>query len=388
MLQLTLAKSIDQARFDLHVIALRRFQPPLLTRSLRALGVPVTELNQRNAYDVPALLSIIKYIRKHRIDIIHTHLLASDFLGRIAGFLTGRPVVSTIHNSRADLDNEPVRRQWMEQLTGRFMARRLIVVSEMLREETTQWFGVPSRKVVAIPNGVDTEAFRRGPEFDRATVKREMIGGEYVMVTNVARWVPQKGQNHLIDAARIVSDARPDVRFLLLGHGELHAELEAQAQALGISDKVIFGFLDNVSDVLAASDVFVLSSLWEGLPLALLEAMAAGCPAVATDVGGVSHVLQHGVTGLVIPPADDGALAAAILEYVNNPGQARERGAAAQAWVTQRYGMRAWAGKLERLYLRELARGKRGDTLAPALPGAQRGDPQRLNVRPLLPQIA
>jgi glycosyltransferase involved in cell wall biosynthesis len=357
-LQLTLAKSIDRARFDLHVIALRQFQPPLLTPSLRALGVPVTELNQRNAYDLPALLSIIKYIRRHKIDIIHTHLLASDFLGRIAGSLTGRPVVSTIHNSRADLDNEPMRRQWMEQWTGRFMARRLIVVSEMLREETTQWFGVPSRKVVAIPNGVDTEAFRRGPEFDSAAVKRDMVsGGEYVMVTNLARWVPQKGLSHLIDAARIVTDARPDVRFLLLGHGDLHAELEAQAETLGIADKVILGgFLYNVSDVLAASDVFVLSSLWEGLPLALLEAMAAGCPAVATDVGGVSHVLQHGATGLVVPPADSGALAAAILECVNNPAQARERGAAAQAWVTQRYGMRAWAGKLERLYLRELAR--------------------------------
>ncbi|HYP40346.1 MAG TPA: glycosyltransferase [Chloroflexia bacterium] len=358
VLQLTLAKGIDRARFDLHVIALRRASGPRLTPSLRALGVPATELKQRNAYDIPALLSIVKYIHKHRIDIIHTHLLAADFMGRIAGFLTGRPVVSTIHNSRADLDNEPVRRQWMEQWTGRFIARRLIVVSELLREETAQWFGVPLGKVTTIPNGVDTESFRRGPEFDRAAVKRDMVGdGEYVMVTNLARWVPQKGLNHLIDAARIVTDARPDVRFLLLGHGDLHAELEAQADALGIGDKVIFGgFLDNVSDVLAASDVFVLSSLWEGLPLALLEAMAAGCPAVATDVGGVSQVLQRGATGLLVPPADASALAAAILECANNPEQAKERGTAAQAWVTQRYGMRAWAGKLEGLYLRVLAR--------------------------------
>ncbi len=356
-MQLTLAKSIDRGCFDLHVIALRRGPEPRLTPSLRALGVPVTELNQRNAYDLPALLSIVKYIRKHKIDMIHTHLLASDLLGRVAGALTRRPVVSTIHNSRADLDKEPVRRQWMERLTGRFMARRLIVVSELLRDETAQWFGVPLRKIVAIPNGVDTEAFRRGPGFDRVAIKREMVGGEYVMVTNVARWVPQKGLNHLIDAARIVTDARPDVRFLLLGHGDLHAELEAQAAALGVGDKVIFGgFRDNVADVLAASDVFVLSSLWEGLPLALLEAMAAGCPAIATDVGGVSQVLRHGAAGLLVPPADAGALAAAILECVNNPEQVRARGTAAQAWVTQRYGMRAWAGKLERLYLRELAR--------------------------------
>src|SRR5207237_2820712 len=108
------------------------------------------------------------YIRKHRIDIIHTHLLAADIMGRVAGYLTGRPVVSTIHNTSEDFDAEPLRRRLMERWTGRLMCRKLIVVSELLRQELADWYGIPPGRLVAIPNAVDTESFRRGPDFDRA----------------------------------------------------------------------------------------------------------------------------------------------------------------------------------------------------------------------------
>ncbi len=356
-LQVTFAAGIDRDRFDLHVCALRTAPGLSITPELRALGVPVTELDQRNAYDIPALLSLVSYIRRNRIDIIHTHLLASDIMGRMAGFLTRRPVVSTIHNSREDLDAEPPRRQWLERWTARLMARRLIVVSALLREEIASWFGVPLKRVVTIPNGVDIARFHRGAEFDRAAVRYELLGGDYPMVINIARWTPQKDQRTLIEAARIVLEARPDARFVLVGHGPLYDDLVAQAAEGGISDKVIFaGFRDDVADVLAASDLFVLSSLWEGMPLALLEAMAAGCAAVSTNVGGVAQVLQDGVTGLLVPPADPPALASAILRYLNNPQLKQQHGEAGYLWVKEHYSMEAWVGKLEELYRRELRR--------------------------------
>ncbi|HKP54313.1 MAG TPA: glycosyltransferase [Chloroflexia bacterium] len=356
-LQVTFAAGIDRARFDLHVCALRTAPGLSITPELRALGVPVTELEQRNAYDIPALMSLVSYIRRNRIDIIHTHLLASDIMGRMAGFLTGRPVVSTIHNSREDLDAEPPRRQWLERWTARLMARRLIVVSALLREEIASWFGVPLKRVVTIPNGVDIERFHRGADFDRVSVRRELLGGDYPMVINVARWTPQKDQRTLIEAARIVAEARPDVRFVLVGHGPLHDDLVAQAAEAGISDKVIFaGFREDVADVLAAGDLFVLSSLWEGMPLALLEAMAAGCATVSTNVGGVAQVLQDKITGLLVPPADPPALASAILRYVNEPQLKRQHGEAGYLWVKEHYSMQAWVGKLEELYRRELRR--------------------------------
>jgi glycosyltransferase involved in cell wall biosynthesis len=359
-LLVTFAAGLDRRRFDLHLISLRQTPEQRLIRQVRALGVPVTQLHQRNAYDLPALLAVVSYIRRHHIDIIHTHLLAADVMGRMAGWLTGHPVVSTIHNNRTDLDEEPRRRQWLERWTARLMGRRLVVVSELLREEITAWFGLPPERVLTIANGVDTERFRRGPDFDRAAVRRELTGGDYPLITNVARLTPQKAQHHLLDAAKLVLAACPDVRFVLLGEGPLRPELEAQAAALGLSDRVIFaGFRPDVPDILAASEVFVLSSLWEGMPVALLEAMAAGCAAVATDVGGVGQVLRHEVTGLLVPPADPPALADALIRLCRDPATARQLGQAGQAWTTHEYGMRSWVGKWEDLYLRELRRERR-----------------------------
>ena len=355
-LLVTFAAGLDRRRFEPHLIALRPQPDSQLTGQLRAMGVPVTELNQHTAYDVPALMSLVRYVRRHHIDIIHTHLLAADIMGRMAGWLTGRPVVSTIHNSRTDLDEEPRRRQWMERWTARLMTRRLVVVSELLRDEICTWFGLTPERVITIANGVDTARFQRdGPISTGRRCARALVGGDYPMITNVARLVPQKAQHFLIEAAQIVLATAPDVRFVLLGDGPLRPELEAQAAALGISDKVIFaGFRPDVADVLAASDVFVLSSLWEGMPVALLEAMAAGCTAVSTDVGGVAQVLQDGVTGLLVPPSDPEALAAALLRCVTDPAYARQLAATGQAWTTQEYGMRAWVQKWETLYLQEL----------------------------------
>ena len=351
----TFAAGIDRTRFELYVAALRPAPGSHLAKELREMHVPIHEFNQHASYDIPATVSIVSYIRRNHIDIIHTHLLGADIMGRIAGFLTGRPVVSTVHSERADLDLEPGRRQILQRWSARFMCRKLIVLSDLIKDDVSDWFGLPPGRVIVIPNGVDTERFRRGADFDRAEMKRNLLGGEFPLVTNVARLVPEKGQSSLIEAARIVTDARPDVRFLLIGDGPLRAELEAQSAALGLSDKIIFaGFRGDVADVLAASDVFVLSSVREGMPVALLEGMAAGRPAVVTNVGGMGQALENNVTGLMVPPADPQALADGILKYLNDRAFAEEMGRTAQTWVNEHYSMRAWVQKCEELYLAEL----------------------------------
>lgn len=356
-LLVTLASCIDRAHFDLHVLALRPCPDSEVAPRLRRLGIPVAELNHRGSYDLPALIAVMRYIRRHRIDIVHTHLLAADVTGRVAGFLTRRPVVSTIHNCRTDLDKEPYRRQWMERWTARMMCQRLVAVSELLREETAAWFGLPLHRVDAITNGIDTLRFQQPAAFDAALFKQSLLGGDFLLVTNVARLVPQKAQHHLLEAARVVIAARPDVRFLLVGDGPLRSTLEAQV-ARGLGGKVIFaGSRSDIPDVLAATDVFALSSLWEGLPLTLIEALAAGCPVVATNVGGVPQVIRDGVTGLLVPPANPAALAAAILECLRQPARARQFGAQGQTLVSQQFGMRDWARKLESLYTAEVERG-------------------------------
>lgn len=355
----TLASGLDRERFELHVCGLRDGSMYVLASRIEAVGVPVMQLNQRNAYDIPTLMTLVRYIRKHNIGVIHTHLLAADIMGRMAGFLTRTPVVSTVHSSRDDFDHEPARRRLMERWTGRLLCRRLIVVSESIRKEIAEWYGVPQKRIVAIANGVDTGRFRPRPELDKAALKRDLLGdacedGNCPLVLTVARLVPPKGLSHLLDAAKQVCAARPDVRFAIAGIGPLQEELQREAETLGLGGKLVFGGERNdVPELLASCDLFVLSSVSEGLPIALLEAMSAGCSVVATDVGGVGAVVQDGVTGLVVPPGDPGALVEAILASLNDPEAAKKRGAEAQQWVTSHYGMSAWARKLERLYLHE-----------------------------------
>ncbi|HVF99858.1 MAG TPA: glycosyltransferase [Chloroflexia bacterium] len=365
MLLHTLASSLDASRFDLHVCGLRPDQPYDLAPQIRALGVPVSAFNQRNAYDVPTLIALVRYMRRHRIDIIHTHLLASDIMGRVAGFFTRTPVVSTVHNSREDFDHEPARRRWMERSTAKLWCRRLIVVSPALREEIAAWYGLPVSRFVAIPNGVDTTRFRPMPALDKAALKRDLLGDPAVredtpLVLNVARLVPQKGLAYLARAARLVLDARPDARFAVVGQGPLKDDLLKQVEELGLDGKfVLAGVRSDVPELMAAGDVFVLSSLWEGLPISLLEAMSSGCPVVATEVGGVGGVVQSDRTGLLVPAEDPDALAQAILRCLNNPQEAQQRAGAAREWAHRHYSMETWVRKLEQLYLHELGRRSR-----------------------------
>lgn len=351
------ATGLDWNRFDLHVCALRPWSPARIMPALRALGCTVTELDQHHAYDLPVVLALIRYVRRHKIDLIHTHLLAADIMGRVVGWLTRVPVISTIHNGRMDLDREPRHRQWMERWSAHLWCRRLIVVSALLRDEIVDWFGLPRRRVIVIPNAANTRHFQPQPGFDPHPIKQELLGGDYRMVTNVARLVPQKAQQFLIEAAAQLAPTHPDVRFVIVGGGPLGDEMLALAASLGIAGHIIVtGIRSDVPAILAASDVFALSSLWEGMPVSLLEAMTAGCPAVATDVGGVGQLLQQGVTGLLVPPGDSAALAAAIRECLDDPVAAHRRAAAAARQIAQHYSLTAMVRKWEAVYLHELQR--------------------------------
>lgn len=356
-LLLNFAAGVDRSRFEPHFIALRPWPYPKIVPDIRALGWNVTELDQHHAYDFHILRALARYIHRNKINIVHTHLLASDVMGRVAGFLTRRPVVSTIHNARVDLDREPRHQQLMERYTAKLWCRRLIVVSTMLRPEIAEWFGMPLSKVIDIPNGIDTARFRPPTDLDKAEVKRELLGGDYRMIANVARLVPQKGQKYLVEAAAQVCASRPDVRFVIVGDGPLREEITALAAERGISDKLtITGIRSDVPRILGATDIFVLSSLWEGMPLSLLEAMAAGCTAVATNVGGVPEVLNHGEVGALVPPEDPSALAMAVGAYLDNPTLAREAAAKAQAYAEEHYGMAAMIRRWEKVYIGELSR--------------------------------
>jgi glycosyltransferase involved in cell wall biosynthesis len=357
-LQYTLAASIDRRRFDWHVCALRKSRESLkVHQDLLKIGIPVSILDQKHVYDARALLKLVRYIRRNRIDIVHTHLAGADILGRVAGFLTGRPVVSSIHLLEGDLLDAPARRQLLLKITARWLCRRIVVVAENMRQDAANWLGLPLSRVEAIPNGVDTARFRRPHGFDTAAIKRALIGGDHPLVVSVARLFPQKGHGDMVTAAGLVASSLPGVRFAFIGDGPSRADIIRRIEAQGLKEVVlVLGTRGDIPEVLAASDVFALSSLQEGLPVAVLEAAAAGCPIIATRVGGVPEIVRDGTTGLLVPPGDPKAMADAILSLLNDPHRAQELARAAQTLVEREYSTEAWARKWETLYSQEVRR--------------------------------
>ena len=205
--------------------------------------------------------------------------------------------------------------------------------------------GISDSKVTVIPNGIDLDCYLPRPGNRRRRI-----------VTTVANLRAEKGHEVLIDAAARVRRVHPDVRFQLVGEGPMRTARERQAHERGISDNVLFlGHREDVPQLLGGSDLFVLPSRTEAFPNGLVEGMAAGLPSIASDVGGIPELLQHGRNGLLVPPGDADALAAAIIRLIDNDAEATALGAAARATVEVRYSFDRMVASFEDLYVRELA---------------------------------
>lgn len=304
---------------------------------------------------------LVRLIHDHDIDIVQTHLLGDlDFLAltlRYGTDLCG--VLWTIHNvDFLSISSKPwVSRlkRFVDRLLYRLLANTVdgfIAVSDEVYKAVIDQIGPIHDRVVTISNGVDVKRFERPS--NKASLCDELgINPNSQLVTTVGRLTLQKGHSYLIEAAKAVVPCCPDAHFLLVGKGELQEDLQCQIQEAGVAGNFHFlGSRDDVPDLLAATDLFVLPSLWEGLSVALLEAMAAGKPIVATAVAGTTQCMIHGETGLVIPPRDGKALGDAILWMLSEPEQARAMGQAAKQHVVQNFSAQKQALEHIALYRR------------------------------------
>jgi glycosyltransferase involved in cell wall biosynthesis len=233
-----------------------------------------------------------------------------------------------------------------------------IAVSNEVRESIVRQIGPIQDKVFTICNAVNLKPLER-PGDKTALCRQLGLKAHSHLIATVGRLTEQKGHCYLIDAATTVVSAHPDTHFLFIGDGELKDELQQQVQQGGLAANVHFlGIRDDVPHLLAAVDLFVLPSLWEGLSVALLEAMAAGKPMVATAVSGTIQVMTDGKTGLMVPPRDSQALADAILQLLSNPTQAQAMGQAAKQHVAMNFSAQKQADEHLALY-RQLLKNRR-----------------------------
>lgn len=341
----------------------RRFAPRVYTlrpggeveAELRAAGVPVASLGIGPRLASPrAALAVARTARALRaggIHIVHGYQWRPALVGALAAGLAGVPVTLA---SKRSLTGED---RWA-RLAWRLIARRadtLLANADALREEAEAQGTVARWEI--IPNGVDTEHFRPGPPGAEAKAALGLDPARPVVGT-IGRLEERKGQSLLLAAARSMQALAPERRpqILLVGDGPLRRRLAGEAAALGLASEVTFaGALVDVRPALAAMDVFVLPSHAEGMSNALLEAMAAARPIVATAVGGTGEVLDADRTGVLVPAADGEALAAAVLGLLAEPVRAARLGAAARRAVEDRFGAHRMISRLEQLYGARLA---------------------------------
>jgi glycosyltransferase involved in cell wall biosynthesis len=228
---------------------------------------------------------------------------------------------------------------------------RAIAVSESTRRFLVEKRHVPAARVRLIWNGAPLDEFAPVAPEKAAAVRRELgLRADAVVIGSIGRLNDQKGHRYLIDAAARALSTVPHARVLIVGDGDLEADLRTQARALGIAEKVVFaGHRDDVPAVLGAVDVFCISSTYEGTPLTLFEAMAAGKAIVSTAVDGCREVLEDGVTGLLVPPRDAEALAAALAGLLSDPGRRESLGRAARQ-ASEHYDIRRCVEAMQSLY--------------------------------------
>jgi len=313
---------------------------------VEAHAVPRMPLGRRGAVRMP---QFVRALHAAQPAVFHAHLtwpLACKY-GLVGAVLARVPAV--VATAQLFIDLPYTRATRIQQRLLAAGVHRYIAVSHEVARRLRQTFGIPERKIEVIYNAVAPDRFAAS---DGSACGGAIIGraGQSVILT-LARLNPQKGLCYLLEAAVQV----PEALFVLAGDGSERSALEARANALGIADRVVFlGHRRDVPELLAGCDLLVLPSLYEGLPLSVLEAMAAGRPVVATAIGGTDEAVVHGKTGLLVPPADPDALAGAIRTILRDPQLAQRLAEAGQARARQRFSVAAMVGCVAELYDRLL----------------------------------
>jgi glycosyltransferase involved in cell wall biosynthesis len=303
---------------------------------------------------VKAVAKLYGLMRRHRPHIVHTHTAKAGLLGRLAARMAGVPIVlHTYHGHVLHGYYGPVK-SWLLRRMEQALARitdRLVTVSEQVKAELVAHGVAGAEKITVIPLGFDLESFLTSSA-QRGQFRQEIgLNGVVKLVGIVGRLFPIKNHRLFLDAAAKVTAREPATRFVIVGDGVLRSALEQQAKELGIADRVFFiGWRRDLPRIYADLDVLVVSSDNEGTPVSAIEAMAAGCPVVATCVGGLPDLISDHDTGLLVRPKDANGLATAVLHLLRNPEIARTIGENAMMVARERFAAKRLLRDVDRLY--------------------------------------
>ena len=320
-------------------------------RLMEQRGIDFVALNVRRHYrfSPKLIIALYKLMKSRNIQVVRAHKYSAGIYGRIAAWLAGVPVIiNSVHgNYRKDLRFE---RRLVNKLLSR-ITDRIVGMSESIRQDIITYDNIDPAKVIVVRNGVDTELF--SPAGTAGSIRNELgLGEDETIIGFIGRLVPAKGLAHLIEAFAELKKQIGGSKLLIVGGGELLEPLSNMVSEKGLKDDVVFtGERADIPQLLAAMDILVMPSIAEGLPNALLEAMAAARPVIVTSAGGMGEIIQDGINGLVVPVGDEAALLRGLVKLAKDRSFARELGAAARQGIENKYSIRATARAWEDLYI-------------------------------------
>jgi len=349
-----LVKSLDRRKFEPIVVSVIPIAE--IGKKIQALGAKILSLNARFKYNPFIFFRLISILKKEKPQILHSHLFHAIFLGRVTGRICKVPIIiSSIHSKYIG----GFLRNRLLQITDR-LDDVVTIVSQRAAETIIKSKTVSANKLLVIYNGIDLNKFIFQDKKAKEKVREELnFKKDAKILISVGRLFRAKGYSYLIEAIKILKK-NLNIRLLILGEGEDKRKLETQIRDFNLEKNIfLLGREENVSDYLNTSNIFILASLWEGLPIALLEAMACGLPAVATNVGGTSEIIEDGVSGFLVEPKNSLTLAKKI-EYLLSlePGKRREMGMEGRKIVEEKFSLGKMARNYENLYEKLLSKMK------------------------------
>jgi glycosyltransferase involved in cell wall biosynthesis len=332
---------------------------PVFQQAVRQCGLGLVDLDVirrqiRPVWDLGGLVRLTRFLRRQPYQVVHTHTSKGGFVGRLAARLAGVPVIMHTVHGFAFHEASPayVRKSYstLEQLASRW-CDRIVSVSDFHRAWAIELGICNPRQIVAIPNGIADIARKRAAGL--LDIRRELGAGHGdLVILSMARLAPDKGLEYLIEAAAMLPHTGRRFQIVIAGDGPERERLEQHAGYMGVTERVRFlGFREDVGDLLAASDLVVLPSLREGLSIALLEAMAAGKPIIATSIGSQREVTAHADMARLVRPADARALSEAIVRLAGDEALMARLGRTARAVYESRYTENRMLHAYRQLYL-------------------------------------
>ncbi len=341
----TIVLNLNTEKYNVSVWCLK--EGGFLADKLLKRGVEVKVLNLPSSKNPAGIYQLYKLLKDNKVNIIHTHAYSAGTIGRISAFFAGVPVIISHNHSVYSYYNKYY--HFVERFLS-LLTDKIICVSDIVKKFTNKTQGIDTEKLITIHNGIENVS--PVPEKISTSIKNGLgIPPDHTVICTITHMLKHKGVIYLIKSASILLEHRKNVTFLLVGEGSLKDELKKLCVNLKIEKNVIFaGERSDIPEILSLSDIFVLPSLREGLPLTILEAMAYGKPVIATNVGGVPEVVKDRVSGILVSPKDPEALYNAMNELLSDKEKLQKMGHNGKKICNESFSSKTMVGKIEELY--------------------------------------